>query len=64
MFRLGLLQDALEQALRLGTAVTDEASEVESQGLRPRLIAASVSNIKLTQPQDIALAQALLEHGD
>jgi 2-C-methyl-D-erythritol 4-phosphate cytidylyltransferase len=64
MFRFGLLRDALEQALSVGAVVTDEASAIERQGLRPKLIAATAINIKLTHPPDIALAQALLEHGE
>jgi len=57
MFRLGVLRQALERA---GDAVTDEASAIEALGLRPLLVAGSAQNIKVTWPEDFALAQAVL----
>ncbi len=57
MFRLGLLRRALAAA---GDAVTDEAGAVEALGLAPRLVAAPAENLKLTWPQDFALAERLL----
>jgi len=58
MFRLGLLRRALAGA---GPAVTDEASAVESLGLAPLLVPGELENLKLTWPQDFALAARLLE---
>lgn len=60
MFRLGGLTRALEQALAGGFLVTDEASAVEHAGLRPRLIEGHADNIKVTRPEDLALAQFFL----
>lgn len=57
MFRLGLLQQALDQA---GDAVTDEASALESLGHSPRLVRGELENFKLTFAGDFALAQRLL----
>lgn len=57
MFRLGLLQRALQQA---GEAVTDESSAIEALGLAPRLVAGSAQNFKVTYPEDFALAEAVL----
>jgi 2-C-methyl-D-erythritol 4-phosphate cytidylyltransferase len=57
MFRAGLLAQALRQAK--GT-VTDEASAVEQLGLRPRLVPGSRENVKVTYPEDLAIAQAIL----
>jgi len=57
MFRLGVLRRALVQA---GEDVTDEASAVEALGLRPMLVTGSAQNIKVTWPEDFALASALL----
>ncbi len=57
MFRLGLLQRALQQA---GDAVTDESSAIEALGLAPRLVAGSAQNFKVTYPEDFALAEAVL----
>jgi 2-C-methyl-D-erythritol 4-phosphate cytidylyltransferase len=57
MFRCGLLLDALQQA---GTAVTDEASAIEHLGHSPLLVRGSAHNLKVTYPEDFALAEALL----
>lgn len=57
MFRCGLLHDALLQA---GTGVTDEASAVEHLGHSPLLVRGSAHNLKVTYPEDFALAEALL----
>lgn len=58
MFRHRLLL----QALRLAPAVTDEASAVEAQGLRPKLVAADATNLKVTYPLDLQLAEWILAH--
>ena len=55
MFRYGVLVDALERMPQ----ATDEASAIESIGLRPRLVTGSTENIKVTHPDDFALAEAL-----
>jgi len=57
MFRAGLLAQALRQAKG---AVTDEASAIEQMGLKPRLVAGSRRNLKVTYPEDLALAEAIL----
>jgi 2-C-methyl-D-erythritol 4-phosphate cytidylyltransferase len=57
MFRAGLLAHALRAAKGL---VTDEASAVEQMGLRPRLVAGSRENLKVTWPEDLAIAEAIL----
>ncbi len=60
MFRLKPLSDALEQALVKNIVITDEASALESSGESPLLIESSGSNIKITHPDDLALAEFLL----
>jgi 2-C-methyl-D-erythritol 4-phosphate cytidylyltransferase len=57
MFRIGLLQRALEAA---GDAVTDEASAIEALGHAPLLVPGALENFKLTWPEDFALAERLL----
>ena len=57
MFRAGLLVDALRAA---AGEVTDEASAVEQLGLQPRLVKGSHQNIKVTYPEDRAVAEAIL----
>lgn len=60
MFRLGALAQALEAAQTDAAVVTDEASAMERLGHRPRLIEGARDNIKITFPDDLALAEALL----
>jgi len=60
MFRLGPLLVALESAEARGLAITDEASAMEAAGHAPRLVPGSPHNIKVTWPEDFALAEALL----
>lgn len=57
MFRIGMLLDALE---RVGDVVTDEASAIEAIGLSPLLVPGSAQNLKVTFPEDFALAEAVL----
>jgi 2-C-methyl-D-erythritol 4-phosphate cytidylyltransferase len=59
MFRCGLLMEALKKAK---SAVTDEAGAVEQMGLQPRLVAGSRENIKITFPEDMKIAEAILEN--
>jgi 2-C-methyl-D-erythritol 4-phosphate cytidylyltransferase len=61
MFRLGLLQSALEQALEQGRLVTDESAAVEMAGHRPCLVRGRTDNIKITVPSDLALAEFYLQ---
>lgn len=59
-FRYGLLRRALHDARERGIAVTDEASAVEALGLSPRLVAGRRDNLKITHPEDLALAALVL----
>ena len=60
MFRIGLLLQALEQAEQSGLIVTDESSAVEALGLSPQLVRGSALNLKITYPEDFALAEAIV----
>lgn len=60
MFRTEQLATALEQALSKGVHITDEASAMECSGLSPALVPGSAENIKITQPEDLALAEFYL----
>ena len=59
MFRLGALQQALEQGAG-SAAITDEASAMEAQGQRPRLVLGSPENFKVTYAADFVVAEAVL----
>ncbi|MCK5477866.1 MAG: 2-C-methyl-D-erythritol 4-phosphate cytidylyltransferase [Methylococcales bacterium] len=61
MFRYGMLKQALEEA-EGNPAVTDEASALEMQGLQPKIVEGRPDNIKITRPEDLALAQFYMEH--
>jgi len=60
MFRYGLLKAALEKALADGYEVTDEASAVEHAGFQPLIIEGHADNIKITQLEDLELAEFFL----
>ena len=64
MFRLGLLRAAIEGAQAAGHAVTDEASAMEIAGHPVLLVAGSSSNLKITVPEDLALAEYYLCRDD
>jgi 2-C-methyl-D-erythritol 4-phosphate cytidylyltransferase len=61
MFRLGLLRDALQQAIARGGLVTDEAAAMEMAGHRPRMVQGQADNIKITRPGDLQLAEFYLQ---
>lgn len=56
MFRYGDLKMALEIAVGNPT-ITDEASALELQGKQPKIVEGRPDNIKITRPEDLALAQ-------
>ena len=56
MFRYVMLRRALDHA----RDVTDEASAIEALGLHPRLVAADATNLKVTFPLDLQLAEWIL----
>ncbi len=59
LFRIDVLVRALARADGV-PAFTDEAAAVEGLGLHPRLVEGSASNIKVTTPGDLAIAEAIL----
>ncbi|MCP5159402.1 MAG: 2-C-methyl-D-erythritol 4-phosphate cytidylyltransferase [Gammaproteobacteria bacterium] len=63
MFRLGILHEALRAALANGLLVTDEAAALEAAGFAPRLIEGRADNLKITRPEDLALAEFYLTRG-
>ncbi|MDD1616744.1 MAG: 2-C-methyl-D-erythritol 4-phosphate cytidylyltransferase [Methylococcaceae bacterium NSP1-2] len=60
MFRYGSLKSALELAVG-NPAITDEASALELQGLQPKIVEGRPDNIKITRPEDLALAHFFME---
>jgi 2-C-methyl-D-erythritol 4-phosphate cytidylyltransferase len=60
MFRLDALRQALVAAKSEAANVTDEASAMERLGYQPKLVEGARDNIKITFPEDLALAELLL----
>lgn len=53
MFRLGLLQTCVAEALAAGVSVTDESSAIEWAGYAPLLVEGRGDNLKITRPDDL-----------
>lgn len=62
-FPLVKLRDALSQALLQQVQITDEASAIEWAGGQVNLVAGNIKNIKITHPDDLALAELYLQQG-
>jgi 2-C-methyl-D-erythritol 4-phosphate cytidylyltransferase len=60
LFRYAELCSALQAAASTGIDVTDEAMAMELVGHRPLLVEGSESNLKVTRPSDLLLAEYLL----
>jgi 2-C-methyl-D-erythritol 4-phosphate cytidylyltransferase len=57
MFRYGVLLRALADH----PGVTDEAGAIEAAGLKPKLVRADATNLKVTYPADLRLAELILQ---
>lgn len=57
MFRYNLLQQSLYQAMQHGQLVTDEAEAMELAGYSPLMVEGHPDNIKITRPEDLAIAE-------
>ena len=62
MFKVKQLRDSLRYALEQGAVITDEASALEFCGYVPQLVQGRADNIKVTQPEDLALAEFYLQN--
>lgn len=61
MFRFGLLREALQQAQRHQREVVDEAAALEFLGYLPNIVMGEYSNIKITHPEDLAIAEIIMK---
>jgi len=59
-FRRDLLADAYRKAYEDGFYGTDDTVLVERMGIRVKMIPGAATNIKITTPEDLALAEAIL----
>lgn len=62
LFRRRMLLDALSHCLGLGMTVTDEAQAIEALGWQAQVVEGSKRNIKITRPEDLALAEFFLRN--
>ena len=60
MFRYKLLVEAL--SITGGVTMTDDAGAIEALGLHPKLVLSDARNLKVTYPQDLALAELILKN--
>ncbi len=60
LFPYRLLADCLQRAMDEGAVITDEASALEYCGYHPQLVYGRSDNIKVTRPEDLALAEFFL----
>lgn len=60
MFRYHILQSSLAQAIDTQCAITDEAFVVEKKGYSVKMVSGRQDNIKITHPDDLWLAEAIL----
>ncbi|PLT31303.1 2-C-methyl-D-erythritol 4-phosphate cytidylyltransferase [Peribacillus deserti] len=59
-FRISLLKEAHRKARESGLLGTDEASLIENMGLEVSVIEGNYDNIKITTPEDIFFAEAII----
>lgn len=60
-FQRELLWRAYEQCQREGIEITDDAAAVERLGVSVDLVMGSYKNVKVTTPEDVILAEALMK---
>ena len=60
-FRFGLLLEAFEKAMEEGFYGTDDASLVERLGHAVAIVPGEYTNIKITTPEDLLLAEMILK---
>lgn len=61
LFRYKLLRDCLIQSLANNETITDESSALELCGYKPQVIEGRNDNIKITRPDDLLLAEFILQ---
>ncbi len=62
-FPVGLLRDAYAKAEQEGVEATDDAMLVERLGVAVGIVEGSTTNLKVTYPEDLLFAEALVSNG-
>lgn len=60
VFRIDWYEEALRQARAVGRVASDEAGLLEAAGFPVRLVPGERANIKITVPEDLELAEAIM----
>jgi len=63
-FQRRIIQEAYQKAAFDGYSGTDDASLVERLGIPVKMILVNYANIKITTPEDLVLAEALMERAE
>jgi 2-C-methyl-D-erythritol 4-phosphate cytidylyltransferase len=63
-FRYSILRHAFEQARNPGEDATDDSLLVEQLGVAVTVVEGDARNIKITRPEDIALAEIMLQNSE
>ncbi len=63
IFKFDLYKKAMEKALNDGAEFTDDCGLIENYGHKVKMVEGSYSNIKITTPDDIPLAESILIKG-
>ncbi|MGH1471157.1 MAG: 2-C-methyl-D-erythritol 4-phosphate cytidylyltransferase [Cellvibrionaceae bacterium] len=61
IFRFRILYEALRTLVKSETSVTDESMAIEYAGYQPLLVKGRSDNIKVTVPEDLDMAEKILE---
>ena len=64
VFEASLIRGALAKALEEGAQLTDDCSAVERIGMKVSLTPGEYTNLKITTPEGLILAEALLNRRD
>ncbi|MBP2645664.1 MAG: 2-C-methyl-D-erythritol 2,4-cyclodiphosphate synthase [Firmicutes bacterium] len=64
VFESSLLKEAYERAEQDGFLGTDDASLLERIGVQVKVVTGSYENLKITTPEDLLVAEALIRKGD
>ena len=62
LFESKLLLDALQKVKTSNQKLTDDSAAMEAAGYAPQLVECSPDNIKITQPEDLLLAEQIWQH--
>jgi 2-C-methyl-D-erythritol 4-phosphate cytidylyltransferase len=64
VFRVEILREALAKAEAEGMLATDDAQLVEAMGLAVSVVLGDADNLKITGPEDLAIAERLLARAE